>query len=86
MGYIYRAVGGYLQGVFESLGATVQGRQEDSPRVGIDHTLRGKTRKEAARLFFETLVCPFKTSGFYDHEFRGETVLNSSIQTASSIL
>ena len=55
LGYLYRAVGGYLQGVFESLGA---GREEgDEPRIGLDHTLRGKTRKEAARLFFETLVC-----------------------------
>jgi len=57
VGYLYRAVGGYLQGVFESLGARMEERQEDSPRIGLDHTLRGKTRKEAARLFFETLVC-----------------------------
>lgn len=58
MGYLYRAVGGYLQGVFESLNAVTEIREkEESPKIGLDRTLRGKTRKEAARLFFETLVC-----------------------------
>lgn len=58
MVYLYRAVGGYLQGVFAGLGAGIEREVGvDIPRIGLDHTLRGKTRKEAARLFFETLVC-----------------------------
>lgn len=59
---MYRAVGGYLQGVFEGLGARIEQRRDEVPRIGLDHTLRGKTRKEAARLFFETLVRPLKES------------------------
>jgi hypothetical protein len=59
VGYLYRAVGGYLQGVFQSLGAGAEREEGDEPKIGLDHTLRGKTRKEAARLFFETLVCFF---------------------------
>jgi hypothetical protein len=57
---VSRAVGGYLQGVFEGLNADTSRRDKDmAPKIGLDHTLRGKTRKEAARMFFETLVWTF---------------------------
>ncbi|XP_024378145.1 sister chromatid cohesion 1 protein 4 [Physcomitrium patens] len=62
-----RAVGGYLQGVFAGLAGGAEIREkEQSPKIGLDYTLRGKTRKEAARLFFETLV--LKTKDYVDVE------------------
>lgn len=48
----YRGVARYLKTLFD----------EDSgcgrKIVAMDHLLAGKTRKEASRMFFETLVCP----------------------------
>ncbi|XP_073390608.1 sister chromatid cohesion 1 protein 4 isoform X2 [Physcomitrium patens] len=62
-----RAVGGYLQGVFAGLAGGAEIREkEQSPKIGLHYTLRGKTRKEAARLFFETLV--LKTKDYVDVE------------------
>jgi cohesin complex subunit SCC1 len=55
-----RAVGRYLQGAFENV-STDPGRTEDDvAKIGLDYTLRGKSRKEAARMFFETLVLKTK--------------------------
>ncbi|KAJ7978301.1 sister chromatid cohesion 1 protein 4-like [Quillaja saponaria] len=45
-----RAVARYLQGLFGK--DTLHGRKN----VPLDHLLAGKTRKEASRMFFETLV------------------------------
>lgn len=54
--FLCRAVGRYLQGAFENV-STDPGRTEDDvAKIGLDYTLRGKSRKEAARMFFETLV------------------------------
>jgi hypothetical protein len=46
-----------LRQVFQSLGAGAKRKEGDEPKIGLDHTLWGKTRKEATRFFFETLVC-----------------------------
>lgn len=46
-----RAVAKYLQNLFDK--ETVHGRKV----LELDHLLAGKTRKEASRMFFETLVC-----------------------------
>ncbi|CAM6028317.1 unnamed protein product [Sphagnum balticum] len=58
--FLCRAVGRYLQGAFENV-STDPGRTEDDVvKIGLDYTLRGKSRKEAARMFFETLVLKTK--------------------------
>ncbi|CAK9221275.1 unnamed protein product [Sphagnum troendelagicum] len=58
--FLCRAVGRYLQGTFENV-STDPGRTEDDvAKIGLDYTLRGKSRKEAARMFFETLVLKTK--------------------------
>ncbi|CAK9219902.1 unnamed protein product [Sphagnum troendelagicum] len=58
--FLCRAVGRYLQGAFENV-STDPGRTEDDvAKIGLDYTLRGKSRKEAARMFFETLVLKTK--------------------------
>lgn len=58
--FVRRAVGGYLQGAFENLNAdTRRGEKDGVSTIGLDHTLRGKSRKEAARMFFETLVITY---------------------------
>ena len=49
-----RAVSKYLQTLF--VREPVQGRKV----LALDHLLVGKTRKEASRMFFETLVCQSK--------------------------
>lgn len=49
-----RAVSKYLQTLF--VREPVQGRKV----LALDHLLVGKTRKEASRMFFETLVCRSK--------------------------
>lgn len=51
--WLFRGVARYLKTLFD---------EESGPgrkRVAIDHLVRGKTRKEASRMFFETLVCQF---------------------------
>lgn len=52
--YIYgygRAVAKYLQIMFDKEGE--RGRN----LLGVNNLLAGKTRREASRMFFETLVC-----------------------------
>lgn len=51
----YRAVAKYLQTLFDREPAN--GRRV----LAMDHLLTGKTRKEASRMFFETLVCFYFT-------------------------
>lgn len=51
MAFIHRAVAKYLQTVFDK--EDLHGRKE----LHLDNLLVGKTRKEASRMFFETLVC-----------------------------
>lgn len=47
-----RAVSKYLQTLFVK--EAEQGRRS----LNLEHLLVGKSRKEASRMFFETLVCP----------------------------
>ncbi|CAK9212386.1 unnamed protein product [Sphagnum troendelagicum] len=61
-----RAVGRYLQGAFENINTDTNREEGDVAKFGLDHTLRGKSRKEAARMFFETLV--LKTKDYIDVE------------------
>ncbi|CAK9868453.1 unnamed protein product [Sphagnum jensenii] len=61
-----RAVGRYLQGAFENINSDSNREEGDVAKFGLDHTLRGKSRKEAARMFFETLV--LKTKDYIDVE------------------
>lgn len=49
---LYRAVARYLRSLFDN----ESGR--GMKMVPVDNLLAGKTRKEASRMFFETLVCP----------------------------
>lgn len=50
--FTYRAVAKYLQTLFDK-------EAENGKNVLVaDKLLAGKTRKEASRMFFETLVCP----------------------------
>lgn len=50
--FTYRAVAKYLQTLFDK-------EAENGKTVLVaDKLLTGKTRKEASRMFFETLVCP----------------------------
>lgn len=49
--FLCRGVAKYLKTLFDEESGL--GRK----RVAIDHLLNGKTRKEASRMFFETLVC-----------------------------
>jgi cohesin complex subunit SCC1 len=49
--FFIRAVSKYLQTLFEK--EAVHGRKV----LAMDNLLAGKTRKEASRMFFETLVC-----------------------------
>jgi len=48
--FIHRAVAKYLQTVFDK--EDLHGRKE----LHLDNLLVGKTKKEASRMFFETLV------------------------------
>lgn len=49
--FYYRAVAKYLQTIFDK-------EAENGKSVVVaDKLLAGKTRKEASRMFFETLVC-----------------------------
>jgi len=47
---LYRGVARYLKNLFDQESG---GRRKS---VAIDHLLAGKSRKEASRMFFETLV------------------------------
>jgi cohesin complex subunit SCC1 len=49
--WLCRGVARYLKTLFDE--ESGPGRKS----VAIDHLVRGKTRKEASRMFFETLVC-----------------------------
>jgi cohesin complex subunit SCC1 len=49
--FIHRAVAKYLQTLFDK--EDLHGRQN----LHLENILAGKTRKEASRMFFETLVC-----------------------------
>lgn len=52
-----RAVSRYLKTVFEGMDQNSKKPQEENnQKLGLDRLLVGKTRKEAARMFFETLV------------------------------
>lgn len=52
-----RAVSRYLKTVFEGMDHNSNKTQgENQQKLGLDRLLVGKTRKEAARMFFETLV------------------------------
>ena len=46
-----RAVAKYLQTIFDNEGGN------ERKVISVDSLLAGKTRKEASRMFFETLVC-----------------------------
>ncbi|OAE28424.1 hypothetical protein AXG93_115s1130 [Marchantia polymorpha subsp. ruderalis] len=55
------AVGHYLRSTLESKDAHMKKREEEGiPKLGLDQILVGKSRKEAARMFFETLVLKTK--------------------------
>ncbi|CAK9872915.1 unnamed protein product [Sphagnum jensenii] len=58
--FLCRAVGRYLQGAFENVSTDPSRTEDDVAKIGLDYTLRGKSRKEAARMFFETLVLKTK--------------------------
>lgn len=49
--YLYRAVSKYLQTLF------IKESERGRTSLSMDSLLVGKTRKEASRMFFETLVC-----------------------------
>ncbi|KAL3686692.1 hypothetical protein R1sor_013001 [Riccia sorocarpa] len=56
-----RAVGHYLRSTLESKNEYMRKREEEgTPKIGLDQILVGKLRKEAARMFFETLVLKTK--------------------------
>ncbi|MCO5581680.1 hypothetical protein L7F22_035569 [Adiantum nelumboides] len=59
-----RFVAKYLKSIFEELEATSSGSQP--VQVSLDSLLRGRPRKEAARMYFETLV--LKSRGYVDVE------------------
>lgn len=49
--YLCRAVSKYLQTLF------IKESERGRTSLSMDSLLVGKTRKEASRMFFETLVC-----------------------------
>jgi cohesin complex subunit SCC1 len=55
---LFRGVARYLKALFDD----ESGLERKS--VAIDHLVRGKTRKEASRMFFETLVRQFTPPSF----------------------
>ncbi|MCO5560364.1 hypothetical protein L7F22_013977 [Adiantum nelumboides] len=59
-----RFVAKYLKSIFEELEATSSGSQP--VQVSLDSLLKGRPRKEAARMYFETLV--LKSRGYVDVE------------------
>ncbi|XP_031287839.1 uncharacterized protein LOC116146557 [Pistacia vera] len=74
-----RAVAKYLQTLFEN--EPVQGRKV----LALDNLLAGKTRKEARRMFFETLVChqTFMDSVFSTRELQSHMRVCRSVQFIS---
>eukprot|EP00245_Coleochaete_scutata_P016692 TRINITY_DN7885_c0_g1_i1.p1 TRINITY_DN7885_c0_g1~~TRINITY_DN7885_c0_g1_i1.p1 ORF type:complete len:486 (-),score=129.46 TRINITY_DN7885_c0_g1_i1:473-1795(-) len=51
-----RAVGKYLKGAFEGMGADTTTKESQMPELGISQMLHGKSKREAARLYFEVLL------------------------------
>ncbi|GMH10346.1 hypothetical protein Nepgr_012187 [Nepenthes gracilis] len=72
-----RAVANYLQGLFYK--EAQQGRKV----LHLDNLLAGKSRKEASRMFFETLV--LKTKDYIDAE-QEEPFCNVSIKSRSKLM
>ena len=51
-----RAVATYLKSIFEKVEHMCSSESQQPAEISLDELLKGRTRKEAARMYFETLA------------------------------